>query len=77
MKDKLYEFITNILQVFDVCILGHTTHPGGSLIRKLQHTKRFLLWSRHFIFVTSRTEREERGLRMRSKLEYLLFRSLW
>jgi hypothetical protein len=27
-------------------------------LRKLQHTKRFLPWSRHFLFLTSRTERE-------------------
>jgi hypothetical protein len=30
---------------------SHSTHPGGSLIRKLQQTKRFLLRSRHFLFV--------------------------
>jgi hypothetical protein len=47
------------------------------MLRKLQHTKRFLLQSRHFIFVTSRTERGEVGLRIRSKLEYLLFHSMW
>jgi hypothetical protein len=56
---------------------SHGTHPGGSLIRKLQHTKRFLLRSRHFLFVTPRIERRGEGLRMRSKLEYLLFRSMW
>jgi hypothetical protein len=98
---------------------SHGTHPGGSLIRKLQHTKRFLLRSRHFLFVRLMThgavfadsarssiasdgirlmthgavvgknhsvchqpnvtvrERGKVGLRMRSKLEYLLFRSMW
>jgi hypothetical protein len=43
--------------------------PAGPLNRndwfmlcKLQHTKCFLLWSRHFLFVMSRTERErEKG----------------
>jgi hypothetical protein len=50
------------------------------MLCKLQHTKRFLLLSRHFLFVTSRTERENGGgvgLRMRSELEYPLFRSMW
>jgi hypothetical protein len=36
---------------------SHGTYAGRSLIRKLQHTKRFLLRSRHFLFVTSRTEK--------------------
>jgi hypothetical protein len=31
------------------------------MVYKLQHTKRLLLWSRHSRFVTSQTEREERG----------------
>jgi hypothetical protein len=26
MKEYLYEFITDTLYVFDVCILGHTAH---------------------------------------------------
>jgi hypothetical protein len=26
MKEQLFEFITHILQVFDVCTLGHTAH---------------------------------------------------
>jgi len=30
-----------------------------SVLHKLQHTKRLLLWSRHYRFVTSWTEREE------------------
>jgi hypothetical protein len=49
------------------------------MLRKLQHTKRFLLRSRHFLYVTSGTEKERGGvgLLMRSKLEYLLFRSMW
>ena len=49
------------------------------VLHKLQHTKRLLLRSRHCSFVTSQTEREKRGvgLRMRTKLEHLLFRSMW
>jgi hypothetical protein len=41
---------------------SHGTHPGGSLIRKLQNTKRSLLRSRHFLFVTSLTERGGSGI---------------
>jgi len=45
------------------------------VLRKLQHTKRLLLRGRHYRFVT----REKRGvgLRMRTKLEHLLFHSMW
>ena len=49
------------------------------VLHKLQHTKRLLLRSRHYRFVTSQTEREKRGvgLRLRTKLEHLLFHSMW
>jgi hypothetical protein len=36
---------------------SHGTHLGGGLIHKLQHTKCFLLWICHFLFVTSWTDR--------------------
>jgi hypothetical protein len=41
---------------------SHRTHPGSSLIGKLQHTEHFLLRSRYFLFVTSRTERGGSGI---------------
>jgi len=47
---------------------------------KLQHTKRFLLFSRHYPFVTSETEREEEiGIAhaQSTKLEHLLSCSMW
>jgi hypothetical protein len=55
------------------------------VLHKLQHTKRLLLRSGHYRFVTSQTERvlhrprgkRRVGLRMHTKLEHLLFRSMW
>jgi hypothetical protein len=57
---------------------GPLNRNNWFMLRKVQHTKRFLLRSHHFLCITPRTEREGGvGLRMRSKLEYLLFRSKW
>jgi hypothetical protein len=41
---------------------SHGTDTSGSLICKLQYTKRFLLRSRHFLFVTIRTGRGGSGI---------------
>jgi hypothetical protein len=56
---------------------GPLNRNNWFMLHKLQYTKRLLLRSRHFLFVTSRTESGGVGLRIRSKLEYFVFRCMW